>query len=141
MLWNAIVTNLRTFHPRSLHKCENGCVFAETKPQSILTTVLELTYEIHVGATQHNGVLVDLAQWFPKYGSKLKQGWWRVKKWALQRRSNPELCVFNVIPLLVFVCRVGTCWEEWNADIQNKLSNLLPQTSNRPTIIIFSYVV
>jgi len=39
--WKAKVTNLRMFHPPLYTKCENGCVFAETKPQLILTTALE----------------------------------------------------------------------------------------------------
>jgi len=43
-----------------------------------------------VAAAQHNGWLVDIAQWLPKYGSKPKEGWRRVKKWITQRRSKPE---------------------------------------------------
>jgi len=39
--------------------------------------------------------LVDLSQWLAKYGSKSKQGLRRVKKWPAQRRSKPELCLFN----------------------------------------------
>jgi len=42
-------------------------------------------------AVSHNGWLVDLAQWFPKYGSKPKEEWRRVKKWVAQRRSKPGL--------------------------------------------------
>jgi len=47
-------------------------------------------------AALHNGWLVDQAQWFTKYGSKPKKGWRRVKKWVAQRRSTPELPIFNV---------------------------------------------
>jgi len=40
---HVILTNLHVFDPRSLHKVwkYSSCVFAKTKPQSILTTALE----------------------------------------------------------------------------------------------------
>jgi len=67
-------------------------------------------------------------QWFPKYRSKPKQGWLKVKKWALPRQSQPELCIFNVTTVVFFgsAGSLGT-WEEWNADIKNEFSNSLPK--------------
>jgi len=51
---------------------------------------------LKVAAAQHNGWLVDLAQWFPKYWSKPKQRWRRVKKWVAQKQAKLEPSIFNV---------------------------------------------
>jgi len=44
----------------------------------------------------------------------------------------------NGLPLLVFVCSIGTC-ELWIIDIKNNLSNLLPEITQTTNIV--SYVV
>ena len=59
----------------------------------------------------------------------------------MPRGSKPELCIFNVTIACLCLQHKHSLRKDWNADIKNKLSNLLPKISNRPTIIIFSYVV
>jgi len=94
--WNAKVTNLRVFHPPSIHKlwkwlciCGNEATIDSHHGSGVKLIIL-------VPAAKHNGQLVDLAQWLPKYGSKPKQQRRSVKKWTMPRRSKPELCIFNV---------------------------------------------
>jgi len=104
---HVLSTNLHIFDPLSLHKkcvCEN-----------------EGTTDYHHGSSLkvRNTCRCSLTQrlvrwcspWFPKYGSKPKQGWRRVNKWATPRRSKRVVYFQRYYCFSVSFCSVRT-WEK-----------------------------
>jgi len=84
-----------TFDQLSLHKMWKWSWFCENE----VTIDYYRGFAVKLRNTcrrSHSGCLVNLAQWFPKYGSKPKQAPRRVKKWVAHRGSKPGLCVFKV---------------------------------------------